>query len=186
MSMNSDPTRRRFARATFASLPVAATIMGCTNGSPDSAEPSSTTTPPQQVVESQTVFCNPRPQDKPPVAGPGTSAYEFVLGNPTAEGRVISRLFATLSPPGPDAPPGANAGIMYEWDFADDLPSPNPADATTTAKLQVDGTIYVMGITAVITADHRPQLETFCAPEGSPDIPPPITTFTTTPPIATI
>lgn len=182
MNMNADPSRRHSAKKLLATLPAAAAIAACTSGSPDSSGESSavgTTSPTASTseVEWQTVFCNSRPEDKWPAAGAGTSAYRFTLGNPAAPGRIIGWLAAELKPPGPDAPPGANAGLAYEWGFAEDVPPPNPAETSTTTKLAVDGTTYVMGITAKASDEGIPWLESFCAPEGSPSIPTPNITF---------
>lgn len=176
MRMNSEPTRRR-APWLLAALPAVALVGSCSAG-PSEELPATTspiTTTSEPAINTQLVFCDARPGDKVPSAGKGTSAYEFVLGNPTAPGRALARLTVTLEPVEPSAPPGSDMHTKYEWRFADDLTPSNPDAITNTAAVTVNGTTYAMGFTAIGVETPSPRVVSFCAPEGSPDIPPPTT-----------
>ncbi len=181
MRMNSDPSKRPWARVA-ALAPGAALLAACTNSPTPSEEPpqsATTTTTTSSDVYAQLVYCNAKPGDKVPTAGPGVSAFEFVLGDSAAPGITLSRLVLTLTPP---VPPETDTRIDFSWLFSKDV-TPKPEEIMNTAILEVEGVTYVMGFTALDQATS--QFVTFCAPEGSSEIPSTPTT-TTTPPVQTV
>lgn len=184
--MNLDPYLRH---TKMLAAPAAALVLAACGPSSESTPPPTPTivTPPTTTpaVEVQTVFCDRPPGEGTPSAGPGRSAYHFITGSAARPGRSVAYLEASFGPPPPDAPPGTQANIGYGWDFPPDVPPPDPATIRERTSVRVNNVTYVMGVTATLRGD-LPQLNSFCAPEGSPSIPPPIVTLTPEPPIATI
>jgi hypothetical protein len=181
MRMNSDPSKRPWAHVA-ALAPAAALLAACTSPPTPSEETprSATTTTTPSDVYAKLVYCNAKPGDEAPTAGPGVSAFEFVLGDSAAPGRTISQLVLTVTPP---TPPDTDTGTHFSWEFSQGLTPPHPEEIRNTATLEIEGVTYAMGFTILNQATS--QFVTFCAPEDTPNIPPSPTTASMLPPTQT-